>query len=248
MFRYTPQRTARVVAALRARWGRPRLDRWQVEWFDEHLIELFRLLRPDCVLDVGANTGWYGEVLRALGYSGWIVSVEPVARPFAELERRARLDGRWRAERLALGDRDERGRIGVTRFDVFSSLLKPSDYGRERFPGLAEVVTEEEIDVRRLAACWDELLDGVPCARPFLKLDTQGYDLAVLRGAEPVLERFVGAQVEASLKAVYEGQPSWLETLAYLQAHGFEPTGIFPVMRDSKLQMIEADCLLVRSG
>jgi FkbM family methyltransferase len=216
-----------------------------VEWFDAHLAELVGLLRPDCVLDVGANAGQFGERLRAVGYDGWIVSFEPVPGPYSELERRARADGRWRTHRVALGEEDGRARLGVTRQDVFSSMLELTEYGRERFPGQAEVVAEEEVELRRLDSFWDECLAGVPHERPFLKLDTQGSDLSVVRGAGAVLDRVVGMQVELSFKPLYEGAPGWLETLASLSEHGFEPTAFFAVERDRLLRLIEADCLLV---
>lgn len=41
-------------------------------------------LSIDCVLDVGGDRGGYGDLLRDIGYKGWIISFEPV-RAFFEV-------------------------------------------------------------------------------------------------------------------------------------------------------------------
>lgn len=51
------------------------------------------LLRDvDAVVDVGANAGQYGELLRASGFRGRLISLEPVGEAFEQLLRRARAD------------------------------------------------------------------------------------------------------------------------------------------------------------
>src|SRR3954451_5694866 len=81
----------------------------------DQLKSLLGLYEIDTVIDVGANTGQYGKLLRGLGYSGAIVSYEPVEEAFRELCEAAEGDPGWRAHQLALGAREEAGTIKVAR-------------------------------------------------------------------------------------------------------------------------------------
>jgi FkbM family methyltransferase len=216
-----------------------------VESEHEHLAELFRRTEPECVLDVGANAGQYGAMLREHGYRGWIVSFEPVQSAFDRLSELAQRDGRWRVFRLALGARAERRTIAVSSLSVFSSFRPFAPYADEQFPGASEVVGSEEVDVRTLNDSWREFLRGLPQSRVFLKLDTQGWDLEVVKGATNLLPRLIGVQLEAALTPIYEQVPTFPETVHYLNGLGLGLTGIFPVNRDSLLRLVEVDCVFV---
>jgi FkbM family methyltransferase len=210
-----------------------------------HLAELFQRTVPDCVLDVGANEGQYGRMLREHGYEAWIVSFEPGRAAFARLAAEAECDPRWRVVPVALGARDERRPLAVTNVTQLSSFRKLSGYGAAEFPGASEVVGEEEVEIRTLNGSWEQLRADVPSTRPFLKLDTQGWDLEVLQGADRVLSHLVGIQLEASLVPIYEQTPTLPETVERVTALGFGLTGIFPVNRDSRFRLIEVDCVFV---
>ncbi len=96
----------------------------------------------------------------------------------------------------------------------------------------------------------DTVFDGIvgdPNARVFLKSDTQGYDLNVMRGAVGCLHRIAALQVEVSIRRVYKGAPTYLEVLAELSGHGFEITGMFPVQRDPQLRVVNFDCVMINS-
>jgi hypothetical protein len=55
------------------------------------------------VLDVGANVGQFARMIRGAGFTGDILSFEPLSVAYARLGRRSRRDDRWRAFNLAVG-------------------------------------------------------------------------------------------------------------------------------------------------
>lgn len=197
------------------------------------------------MLDVGANAGQYGSMLREHGYTGWIVSFEPVQSAFAELEDVAGGDRRWRAFRLALGSSAERRTIAVAGVSQLSSFRSFSRQGLEELPAASEIVGAEEVEVTTLNEAWEEAVRGLPHRRVFLKLDTQGWDLEVLAGGDRVLPRLAGLQLEAALRPIYEGAPTFGQTLEQVTGLGFGLTGIFPVNRDSLFRLLEVDCVFI---
>src|SRR5579871_2898133 len=69
----------------------------------QHLQDLFEDLEIDCVLDVGANAGQYGQFLREqVGYRGLIFSFEPVSDTYSQLCTAAKGDPKWKTFCLAL--------------------------------------------------------------------------------------------------------------------------------------------------
>lgn len=214
-----------------------------------HLGQLLGQFEVNCVLDVGANAGQYAQRLRRLGYEGHIVSFEPVGALYERLKRLSASDPKWSVHRLALGGRDGEADINVTRASVFSSLLKPNGDSGRHFGNGPEVTTVERVPVRRLDSVLGELLAGVPDPRPFLKMDTQGYDLEVFAGLGEWAHRLVGLQSEVSLIPIYEGMPRMAASLGAYEAAGFEVAGLYPVSRDRRTaRVIEYDCTMVRAA
>ncbi|MBK9316494.1 MAG: FkbM family methyltransferase [Acidobacteria bacterium] len=75
------------------------------------LIELYEI---DLILDVGANTGQYAQQIRkAFGFSGRIVSFEPLSNEFDKLRFNADKDSKWDAINCALGSTNERSSINI---------------------------------------------------------------------------------------------------------------------------------------
>ena len=208
------------------------------------LQQALRETRADVVLDVGAHRGAFSDLCRTLGFSGPIVSFEPSPAEAAALARRAESDPFWSVLPIALGHEDGEAPLRLASAPDLTSLLPPSDEGLAHYHGL-RVAGMVPVRVARLDTVLDDVAPGAQ--RAFLKIDTQGFDFHVLRGAEGVLSRVASIHVELSLQPNYRGSADYLDVLAWLRARGFEPADIVPGVVSSGL-LAEADALLRRRG
>lgn len=234
--------------------GQQKRPRWMLQEqrvFEElqrvQLPALLAMYGVDCVIDVGAHEGQYAQRLRAGGYRGRIASFEPTPAAFAALARTAASDPKWSVHQLALGRE-----AGSTMMNVvpgtLSSLRAPTKFGAGRYPKLKES-EQVEVEVRRLDELLDELLEGLNRPRPYLKLDTQGFDLDVFAGAGERIGSFVGMQSELALLEIYEGMPRMPDALAAYESAGFEIAAMYPVSRQTKTgRVLEYDCVMVRAS
>jgi FkbM family methyltransferase len=201
------------------------------------------LARTDVVVDVGANAGQYGELLRERGYAGRLVSLEPVAEAYEQLRRRAEADGNWEAVLVAASDADGELTLNVTGDSRSSSVLRRNERFADK-PGWAPKESRS-VPARRLDGLVDELLR--PGERAYLKLDVQGYERSVLEGAGDSLTRFDALELELSVTPLYEGQPALGEMLPLLAERGFRPVSLEPILLDDEGLLMELDGLFARS-
>jgi len=214
--------------------------------FALHLRELLIHLEIDCVLDVGANVGQYHDFLRdKVLYEGTIVSFEPVSHHVDILRERAQADPNWHVEAYALGARDSSLSINVMVSDQFSSFLEPDNSRVHDFDGLNVPCRTETVAVKTVDAVLPALRKQLGFRRPYLKLDTQGFDIEVLEGARRSLHGIPALQSEASVIGIYKGMPGYMDTIRYLGGLGFDITGLYPVSRDRSLRLIEFDCVMI---
>ena len=180
----------------------------------------------DLVLDVGGNTGQYGQRLRRAGYGGRIVSFEPQSDAHATLSKAASGDPAWTvAPRMALGDRAEPLTLNLSPTSDMSSALPMTEEMNELLDSAAFTGTET-VPQNRLDAVFDDFAG--PGDTVLLKSDTQGYDRAVLDGAAGILDRIRAIQLELSIVPVYVGEPSWREMTDHLDGLGFSPALFIP--------------------
>jgi FkbM family methyltransferase len=228
------------------RFGYDLTPRKKAKPLEAQLIAVLERFEIACVLDVGANAGQYGSLLRAWGYRGRIVSFEPLAAAHTRLERRAAADPDWRvAPRVALGERDGEATIEVSAESDMSSILPQTELLRRISPS-SKVIGRETVPIRRLDGLATDYLK--PDESVFLKLDTQGFEAQVLAGARQLLPRLRGLQLEMSLVRCYEGERDFRELIDDLGHAGFSPYLFFPGYFEPKLaRQLQIDGVFMRA-
>lgn len=214
------------------------LAQQQVNW-------VLDALDINCVLDVGANVGQFAGAIRDDGFTGRIVSFEPLPQFLTELGERAADDPDWRVLPYALGDADTTTEINVSD-GTMSSILPSSRFGRRWRSKLRET-HQETIEVRRLDGLFEQAVDGITDPRVFLKLDTQGYDLFAFRGAGDRIKQIPALMSEVCSVPIYQGMPRLTEQIAEYESAGFQMSGMYPVsLHQRTLRVIEFDAVMVR--
>jgi FkbM family methyltransferase len=198
-------------------------------------VSMGTLLREhgiDLIFDVGANTGQFARYVLDLGYQGRVVSFEPLPAAHTALLDASRSFPRWEvAERCCLGEREGVVEINVSENSISSSLL-PISSDHVAISPEAGYVGVEKTPMRPLDAIAARYWQGSTAA--LLKIDVQGYEEQVLRGARETLQRVRGLQIELSLSPVYEGQTLFLPLLERITGQGFEPYRFIPTFMDPR--------------
>jgi FkbM family methyltransferase len=198
------------------------------------------------ILDVGANVGQYAQRLRINGYTGRIVSFEPLSSAYAKLIAVARSDKLWTvAPRCALSDKPGVAEINIAANSQSSSLLEMLERHTAGDPksGYFGKETVETIPL-------DLFLDNHPdlaTSAMAMKIDTQGNESRVLAG----LNRWSGhvkvIQVEMSLTALYEGEARFIDLYRLIEDRGYQCISIEPGFIDPRTyEVLQTDAIFER--
>jgi FkbM family methyltransferase len=218
---------------------------WQIH---ERLFlrKLFTWANVDCVFDVGANIGQYATLLRReVGFKGAIISIEPVPENAALLREQARGDKLWLIEEVALSDTSGERELNVT-VDTQASSLNKSRPDITEMVGAHFAVTRQcPVRSELLSSVYWRYANELGFKRPFLKMDTQGHDLAVITGAGSDLQHFIGLQSELSVVPLYENTPDYRTALGILEDAGFTLSAIVPNNAGHFPRLFEFDCIMI---
>jgi FkbM family methyltransferase len=216
---------------------------FEIRHVQPNLQDFFRTRAIDTVLDVGANVGGFASSIRGSGYTGKIISFEPIADVYERLQLTFADDPLWIGYMTGISNESGEAVIGVSEYNVFSSLhaLAPSVLD---FDKRAKFTRKETIKLMTL----DQLADEIVGDRIFLKIDTQGHEKACLEGLGRLTRRIKGMQLELPLSAHYLDTWDLGEAISFIKALGFIPCQFSAVNyhKSDPIAMVQLDCVFRR--
>lgn len=206
----------------------------------EHLSVL-KKIRPDAILDAGANKGQFALISKVCFSGVPVLSFEPLPDEIAIFKKIHSDDQIVELFECALGEEKKTATLNLSNRRDSSSLLPIGKLQSEIFSqthhiGTLEIKLEKLDDFKSHFVNKHEML---------LKIDVQGFELSVLKGAVETLKQCKYVYVECSEVPLYEGQALRKDVEAFLCSQGFlfkESTNKY--FLDNKL--IQADHLFIR--
>ncbi|MFZ5653349.1 MAG: FkbM family methyltransferase [Pseudomonadota bacterium] len=198
------------------------------------------------VIDVGANQGQFARLISGFFPRAQLYCFEPLPDPFQRLSAWARTqNGRVHCFQVALGDQEGQVEMHLhEQHTPSSSLLTATETCHRLYP---QTRAERVVSVR-VSTLDLELTDVVESLPPgvLLKLDVQGFEDRVLRGAERVLGKCKAVVLEVCVDPLYEGQADFFSLAGLLQKSGFHYAGNLDQAYGEDGRVVYLDAVFVR--
>jgi len=137
----------------------------------------------------------------------------------------------YKVYNFALGSDNIKQVLNLTRKVQCSSFYIPNRLFLDRFPDKErwDIIDKITVDVK--------LLDDFNLDIDFIKLDTQGAELDILKGGVKTLKNVLGIEIEVSFSEIYEKQPLFGEVCNWLKKEGFEFYDFITEYRYSRIKL-----------
>jgi FkbM family methyltransferase len=182
------------------------------------------------VIDVGASEGGFATKFRGLFPEAKIYSFEPIPRSFKKLIKKFELDKNFFAYNMALGNTTGELEFNRNEHIGASSFLEISKLHKDAHP-YTQNYSKIKVGVNKLDNIFkpNNLTPNI-----ILKLDVQGYEIEVLKGAEGLLKHIKFIYSEVCFNKLYEKQPLINEIVSFLKEKGFQISGIENISQSIK--------------
>ena len=151
----------------------------------QYLIQLANPSKVKTVIDVGANVGFFSMLIRDIFPSSKIYSIEPVPLTYSCLKRNLVGDRKTHTYNLGVSDRPRIAKMN------FNSQLS----------AISQISSAGDIDVK-LTTLDKFIRDNQIDMIDILKIDTEGHELNVLKGAKKALSKTRYLHIEVTVNDI----------------------------------------------
>lgn len=199
---------------------------------------IIEYLRPQTVLDVGANKGQFSLLVRGLLPDARIFAFEPLQSEADTFSKNFTSDIGCTLFRCALSDNAGFAQFHVADRADSSSLLSLAEGQRSAY-GVHETGTVQ-VEVRRLDEVIQQHMLG---GRVLLKIDVQGAEDLVVRGATGILPAIQYVYLEASFVELYAGQKLAGDMVVFMDELGYSLRAVGSSSDTKRFGATQADLL-----
>jgi len=216
-------------------------DRFEVPSMEWSLGNMRRLgFRPAGVVDIGAYKGEWTEMARKIFPEAACLMLEAQESQKHFLDEVKSRNGSAVNYRIAVLGPEARDEVVFHHYDVAPT-------GASMLVAQAGAASRP---VKRKMETLDSILAQEKFCRPeLIKIDVQGYELEVLKGAMQALAIAQAIAMEVSLLELYEGNPLIHEVIPFMHDRGFQCYDIPTLMRrPSDRTLWQVDIIFVKSS
>lgn len=203
-----------------------------------------KLSRKAVVFDIGAHTGYFAESVLAYRPHAQIYAFEPLPDAFQTLADRFNAYPNVTTENIAVGAHTGAADLIPRRFNEASSFLSNGEVLERGVYGL-DFSPSPSISVP-VTTLRNYFTEHDLAKIDLLKLDVQGYELEVLRGAEEILPRIDWIYTEAQFQELYRGGPRFTDIFEHLYHRHYDLIEMSAFRADDDGRLMEADMLFRR--
>jgi FkbM family methyltransferase len=195
----------------------------------------------DCVLDVGGNVGAFAELAVSAWPDASVCSFEPL--PNIAQANRERSAGRWRTYEVAISEHPDTAPLRYCVNQHSASTMQAPGPARGLHFGIRDEFHTLTVETMPL----DRFCPGDECERLLVKIDVEGHELHVLRGARRTLAKATTVICEVQQDAtIFLGSPSPWMVDHELRRYGLQFVGLVDAFKSPRGDVLQFDGVWTR--
>jgi len=197
----------------------------------------------DFIIDIGANNGQWIRNVRRRGFKGHVLCIEPLKKNYIKLK--SSNSNKTQTLNCAIGNKNGYIYINHASNDgLSSSILEFNNYYTAAAPKI-KFISKEKVTIQKLS----KILKEYKYRRIFVKIDTQGYELEVLKSINKTdFNNIYAFEIETSLVSSYVNSTLIEDIIKFLRNKGYNPLRIENGFGMPNFgQQLEVDILFIKS-